>query len=109
MAAHASTGTVLGASDQLEIQVSEDCGISYTTAMTIDGSNHTTGTNLSSIEVPLAAFDGKDIKVRFVGSHGGGSAYFIDLDNINILACFLLDKGRHHTFICGMTDLLLPP
>jgi len=78
--------TTLGAGDELLIQVSEDCGVSYTTVMTIDQSNHTSSTMMTNIEVDLSAYDGKDIKVRFVGNRAQG-AFFVDLDNINITGC----------------------
>lgn len=82
-----STATSLSAGDKIEIQISEDCGVTYTTILTIDQSNHTSSIDFSTQEIDLTAYDGKDIKVRFVGTHGGGAAYFVDLDNVNILAC----------------------
>jgi len=82
----ATTATTLGASDKLEIQISEDCGVSYMTVMTIDQSNHTSTTSLANIQIDLSAYAGKDIKVRFIGTRGQG-AFFVDLDNINVTGC----------------------
>lgn len=83
---NASTATTLGANDQILVQVSDDCGVSFMTVMTIDQSNHVSSTSLASITVDLSAFAGSDIKVRFVGTREAG-AYFVDLDNINIISC----------------------
>jgi len=81
------TPTIIGAGARIEVQISEDCGVSYTTVLTIDQSNHTASLDLLTQKIPLMSYDGKNIKVRFVGTHGGGAAFFVDIDNINILAC----------------------
>jgi hypothetical protein len=58
------------------------------------------------MKIGLMAYVGKSIKVRFVGSHGGGD-YFIDLDNINILSCptsLALSANRLATSSAVATD-----
>jgi len=82
-----TTATNLSGTDKIEVQLSEDCGITYSTVLTIDQSNHIASTDFITNEIALNAYDSKDIKVRFVGTHGGGAPFFVDLDNINIIGC----------------------
>lgn len=78
--------TTLGAGDSLEVQISTDCGDSYTTVYTINESNHTPAVGMTNKLIDLDQFGGEVIKLRFVGSWGTGD-YWLDIDNINIIAC----------------------
>ncbi len=76
-----ATATSLGASDNLQIQVSTDAGASYTTVYTIDQSNHVTSTSFANVRVSLAAYTTGSIMIRFLGTRGSGD-YYLDIDNV---------------------------
>lgn len=81
-----TVATVLGASDELEIQISGDCGLSYETVYTINSSNHITATTMANIAIDLSAYAGQAIKIKFKGTWSSGD-YWLDIDNVNILGC----------------------
>ncbi len=70
----------------LEVQVSEDCGDTWTTIFTVDESNHVTSADAATRFVDLSPYAGAALNFRFVGIHGD-SDYWLDLDNINVLGC----------------------
>lgn len=78
-----TAGTALVSGTKFRVEISDDCGEKYTTAYTIDKSNHTPTTALRKVFVGLDSFAGKAILVRFSGIWTGGD-FFFDLDNINI-------------------------
>ncbi len=81
-----NAATILGAGDLLEIQISEDCGQTYTTVKTINATNHVPTTVLRRVVVFLNDYIGKGIKIRFRAKWGSGD-YWIDIDNVNIIRC----------------------
>ncbi len=98
-----AVGTVLATGTNFKVQVSDDCGGTFTTLYTIDKSNHTPTANLRKVFVDLASYAGKSLIVRFVGNWTAGDFNF-DLDNIN------LDAGiSATTFLDGLTLLTLQP
>lgn len=78
--------TELGPGDMLEVQISEDCGDTYETVLTIDMDNHVPTTDMTNQVILLDDFDGQAINVQFLATWGNGD-YWIDLDNINITGC----------------------
>ncbi|MCC6723474.1 MAG: T9SS type A sorting domain-containing protein [Saprospiraceae bacterium] len=78
--------TELGPDDQLEVQVSSDCEANWTTVFTVNSANHLPSTDFATKAVPLNAYNGKAINIRFLGSWGEGD-YWLDLDNINLEGC----------------------
>lgn len=81
-----TVATVLGAGDFLNVQISTDCGDSFTTVYTIDQNNHTTSNVMANQLVDLDQFAGEVIKIRFLAQWGTGD-YWLDIDNINIIGC----------------------
>lgn len=81
-----TVATVLGTGDSLQIQISTDCGDSFTTVHTIKQSNHTPTNVMTNKLIDLDQFGGEVIKIRFVGRWGSGD-YWLDIDNINIIGC----------------------
>lgn len=81
-----TNATILAEGDQLEIQISTDCGETYTTVETINMNNHIPSDTMTNWLVDLDAFAGELINVRFFVTWGAGD-YWFDLDNINIIAC----------------------
>jgi hypothetical protein len=81
-------GVPTGNWGNLQVQVSSDCGTTYSTIATIDNTTHTYTTNVwSNKNYSLSAYAGQNVTIRFVGSWVAGD-YYIDLDNINIASCF---------------------
>lgn len=78
--------TTLGANDRMEVQVSTDCGNTYTTIYTLNAQNHTPSVRMQKKFVSLAAYEGRYIRVRFLAFWGSGD-YFVDLDNIQVVRC----------------------
>ncbi|MCB0520054.1 MAG: T9SS type A sorting domain-containing protein [Lewinellaceae bacterium] len=70
----------------VEVQISDDCGESFETIYTIDESNHTPTTDMTTLILPLDQYEGKAINLRLVGAWSGGD-YWLDIDNINITGC----------------------
>jgi hypothetical protein len=79
-------GTVLGPGSNVEVQVSDNCGATYTTLYTINSLNHVTTAAMKKVFVNLSAYNGKSVLIRFLGNWAEGD-YYVDLDNINILSC----------------------
>ena len=81
-----TVATTLGANDMLEVQISADCGETFTTVQTVDMSNHTPSAVMTNRLVDLDPYAGEYIKIRFLATWGTGD-YWLDLDNINIIGC----------------------
>ncbi len=76
----------LVAGDSLFIQVSTDCGLTYSTLHAIDAGNHTSDILLQTVSISLRDFSGETIKLRFAATHGADD-YWLDIDNINVRRC----------------------
>lgn len=81
-----NTPKVLVPGERLEVQISTDCGESYSTVRVIDETNHTPSATLSNVTVQLGDFAGQTIKIRFLVTWAAGD-WWADLDNINLLRC----------------------
>ncbi len=77
---------VLTPGDSIQVQLSTDCGNSYTTVFTINADNHTPSIEMRQVVIRLDNFVNQAIKIRIRASWGAGS-YFVDLDNFNIIRC----------------------
>ena len=86
LAGEGSMATALGASDQLAIQISSDCGENYQTVFVIDQSNHLPTTELEEIGINLESYLGSYINIRFLATWGEGD-YYLDIDNVNVPRC----------------------
>lgn len=75
--------TTLSPNDVLNVQISTDCGLTYTTVYTINGTNHTPSAALTTVAVPLTDYAGQAIRIRFNATWSAGD-YWLDIDNINI-------------------------
>lgn len=73
-------------SNKVEVQVSTDCGYTYSTIYTIDDITHVPQVPMQTVKVPMAAFEGQAVVLRFVGTWAAGDFWF-DLDNINLSNC----------------------
>jgi hypothetical protein len=84
--ANGGGATLLAAGTRFEVQMSDNCGQSFQTLLTISNSNHSPSTFMQQKKLGLAAFAGKALIFRFLGTWSFGDFWF-DLDNINLLAC----------------------
>lgn len=78
--------TILGLEDSLVVEISIDCGETFTPAFVINGNNHLPSVSLRTVELPLGALTGEIIIIRFRAVWGNGD-YYLDLDNINVRRC----------------------
>ena len=85
-ASQGQTPTILQGGSKIEVQVSTDCGETYTTVHTISAFNHSPSTFMKERKISLDAYAGQAIKIRFHGVWGASDFWF-DLDNINLLSC----------------------
>jgi len=85
-----TVGTDLGTDNFLEVQVSTDCGMTFTTLITIDGTNHVISADFATVEVDISSLAGENVIFRWLATWGSGD-YWLDIDNINIWQCGSLD------------------
>ncbi len=78
--------TVLSPDDSLQLQISTDCGETYSPLVTINSENHEPSPSYTTVSLLLDDYVGEPIKLRFVAGWGAGD-YWLDLDNINIRPC----------------------
>ncbi|MBK8558064.1 MAG: T9SS type A sorting domain-containing protein [Lewinellaceae bacterium] len=81
-----TVATVLSATDHIDVQISTDCGSTYQTIYTINSTTHTPMVGLKTVKLGLGQYAGEAVRIRFAGFWGVGD-YWVDFDNINILAC----------------------
>ena len=91
-----ATGTTLGSSDKVDVQVAV-CGGTFATVYTINNINYngtgTASTSFYTYSVPLTGVGtGQKLQVRFVGTWGTGD-YYLDLDNLNVASQAGTDLG----------------
>jgi len=67
----------------IQVQVSGDCGATYTTLATINNTNHISTTNWAAKAYSLSAYNGQAVVIRIVANYGTGD-WYIDLDDISI-------------------------
>ncbi|RAR47505.1 GEVED domain-containing protein, partial [Flavobacterium lacus] len=66
-----------------QVQISTDCGGTFSTVLTVDDSNHTTALNWAGRTINLSSYAGQTIMVRVVATRTAGD-YFLDFDNFSI-------------------------
>lgn len=72
----------------VQVQVSTDCGATFTTIGTIDNTTHTVTTQaFTNKGYSLASYAGQNVVIRILGTWVAGD-YYVDMDNINIASCF---------------------
>ncbi len=76
-----NNATVLGANDNIQVQISTDSGTTYSTIHTINQANHVTSTSFATVTVPLTAYTTGNIMLKFQGNRGVGD-YYVDFDNV---------------------------
>lgn len=90
-----TAAAVMGSDDQVVLKASTDCGVNWTTLLTIDASNSISQA-LQSKSISLAAYAGQNVNLAFFASEGSiADAVFYDfhLDDITIKNVFPIDAG----------------
>lgn len=85
-----ATPTTLGANDSIIVEVSTNCGASFTNFYTITGANHTSSSDFNNVSLSLSAYNGQNIIIRFRNRWASGD-YFVDIDDINITSSTTTD------------------
>ena len=71
-----------------KVQVSTDCGATFTDLGIIDNTTHTVTTQAwTNKAYSLSAYAGQNVIIRYVAAWVAGD-YYIDIDNINVASCF---------------------
>lgn len=73
--------------DSLFIDVSTDCGETFTNIYQITAANHDTTTEMTQIRLSLEDFVGFAVKIRFFGQRRNAGDYYLDIDNVNVFQC----------------------
>ncbi|MBK7173176.1 MAG: T9SS type A sorting domain-containing protein [Bacteroidales bacterium] len=74
------------------VEISTNCGASYSTLATIDATNHVSTVNWANMSYPLSAYAGQNILLRFNAAWLAGD-YYLDIDNIKVLTPPTIDMG----------------
>ncbi len=82
----AGTDGAILAGDQLQVQISTDCGETYNTIYTVDDTNHAVSPDFANVTLDLTSFAGESVGFRFFATWASGD-YWLDIDNINVIAC----------------------
>ncbi len=80
------TATTLSTGEQFYIEISTDCGQTFTTILNINSTNHITSNVMRRIALPLDDYAGQAIVVRFRATWTSGD-YYLDIDNVNVKRC----------------------
>lgn len=81
--AYPTTATTL-TTDKIEVQLSTNGGVDFTTIHTINQSNHVVSNEYATVTLNLdAAYNDETVKLRFLNTWGSGD-YFVDIDNVEI-------------------------
>ncbi|HPR33964.1 MAG TPA: BNR-repeat neuraminidase N-terminal domain-containing protein, partial [Prolixibacteraceae bacterium] len=88
--------STLGASDSLNIEVSDDDGKTWNLIHTIDQTNHTVSAEYANPVISLGAYNGQYIKIRFRAVWGSGD-YYIHIDNV------LVEEGTDMSYTGSVT------
>ncbi|MFZ1658743.1 MAG: choice-of-anchor J domain-containing protein, partial [Flavobacteriales bacterium] len=76
----------------IDVQISTDCGGTYTTIQSINPASHTSTTGWATKNIPLAAYAAGTIQVRFVSTWTAGD-WYADFDNFAVIVPPALDMG----------------
>lgn len=76
----------LGEGDSIIVEISLDCGETYSTIRTINADNHNPSATLQPVTIYLDDYAGEVVKFRLQAFWGAGD-YWVDFDNFNIIRC----------------------
>ena len=72
--------------DSILIEITTDCGDSFTTLYTINENTHIPNQEMRTIKIGLDDYAGENFRLRISGYWASGD-YYLDFDNINIPGC----------------------
>ncbi len=67
----------------IQVQISTDCGVTYTTFHTINDANHVVTKNWATKNIPLSTYAGQTAIFRIIANWTAGD-WYADMDNFNI-------------------------
>ena len=67
----------------IQVQISTDCGVTYTTFYTINDANHVVTKNWATKNIPLSTYAGQTVIFRIIANWTTGD-WYVDMDNFNI-------------------------
>lgn len=78
--------TILTNLDSIKIQISTDCGNTFSNAYVIVGSGHTPSLNFKNMSVNLGNYAASDIRIKFLLDwFGTTNNAYVDIDNIRVV------------------------
>lgn len=78
------SGEPLQGADFINVSISTD-GTNFTLVQTLNSSNTTASTSFATVFVPLTAYSGQNVKVRFnISTSGHSNDFFIDFDDLSL-------------------------
>lgn len=80
------TGTVLGASDSVNVEISTNCGQAWTRIKSFNASNWTASSSLARFTVPVKDYAGQTVSLRFSARmrRTDPQGCYVDIDNLLI-------------------------
>lgn len=78
--------TNLGPGNSFTVQISTDCGQSYTDLFEANSTTHISSNQMRTIRIPLEDFEAAAIKIRFEATWASGD-YYLDIDNVFVKRC----------------------
>ncbi len=78
--------TTLTSDDSVLLQISTDCGVSYSTLMSINSSNHSASTSFVNKLTSISAYNGQNVILKVIGKTTASTTnnYYLDIDNVNV-------------------------
>lgn len=101
--------TTLASTDSIKIQISTDCGNTYSTFYTIVGTGHIPSVNYRDMMIPVGNYAGSDIRVRFMLDwYGTGNNAYIDIDNFRVVDPNIDIAANNLTSLCQSIPMNAP-
>jgi len=92
--------------ESIKILVSDNCGTSYQTLLSIDSSNHQIDEKMKRITIPLNTFEGKYIHIGFSISSDSFNQCYFDFDSLIVADLPKVDAGKDTGLCQGDTIIL---
>ena len=98
----------IASTDSIHIMVSVDCGATFNPLYTIDSLNHTPSATMTTMQFPLASYDGDDIFIQFLSTSETSDfdGFYVDFDNVIVSEIPNVDLGPDTT-VCANNSIIL--
>ncbi len=97
----------IASTDSIHIMISADCGTTFNTLYTINSLNHTPTSAMTTMQFPLASYDGNDIFILFLSTSETSDfdGFYVDFDNVIVSEIPIVDLGPDTT-ICANNSII---